>query len=198
MVSSIWHTHNYNHMKTLKKSGILLLIIFLAFVALGLFLNKQEYQLETEINRPVEEVFQLFNDHNRLSEWLTEVKSFESITETEDKVGSKYKLMVDNDGKIVELIETLTGYKENETLEIDFTAGWMHKYNHFTFEKSDNGTKIIAKYSIEGTNPFARSLFLFFTKTFQEIDSTNLSRFKTFAEKQPILIAPTTEIEIVN
>ncbi|MBN2598601.1 MAG: SRPBCC family protein [Marinifilaceae bacterium] len=180
-------------MKTLKKSGIILLIVFLAFVVLGLFLNKQEYQLETEINRPVEEVFQLFNDHNRLSEWLTEVKSFKSIAETEDKVGSKYKLMIDNDGKIVELIETLTGYKENEMLEMDFTAGWMHKYNQFSFKKSDNGTKIIAGYSIEGTNPFAKSLFLFFTKTFQEIDSTNLARFKNFAEKQPILIESTIE-----
>lgn len=185
-------------MKTLKKSAILLLIVILAFVALGLFLNKQEYQLETEINRPVEEVFQLFNDHTRLSEWLIEVKSFEPINETEDKIGSQFKMMVDNDGKIVELIETLTGYQENEMVEMEFIAGWMHKYNHLTFSESKNGTKIIAHYSIEGTNPFAKSLFLFFTKKFQEIDSTNLVRFKNFAEKQPVYIPPTNEIEIIN
>jgi uncharacterized membrane protein len=185
-------------MKTLKKSGIILLLVFLAFVALGLFLNKQEYQLETEIKRPVGEVFQLFNNHDRISEWLTEIKSFEPIAETENKIGSEYKMMVDNDGKIVELIETLTDYKENEMVKMEFVAGWMHKYNHFTFSESENGTKMIAHYSIEGTNPFAKSLFLFFTKSFQEIDGTNLERFKTFAEKQPVFIEPTTEIEIIN
>lgn len=185
-------------MKTLKKSGIILLVVMLAFITLGLFLNKQEYTLETEINRPVQEIFQLFNDRNRLSEWLTEVKSFEPITETENKIGNKYKMMVDNDGKIVELIETLTGYKENEMVEMEFVSGWMHKYNHFTFSKSENGTKMIARYSIEGTNPFAKSLFLFFTKSFQEIDAANLERFTTFAEKQAVYIEPINEIEIIN
>ncbi|BAX81500.1 SRPBCC family protein [Labilibaculum antarcticum] len=185
-------------MRTLKKSGIILLVAILTFITLGLFLNKQEYQLETTINRPLAEVFQLFNDHNRLSEWLTEVQSFEPITETENRIGSRYKMMVDNDGKIVELIETLTDYKENEMVETEFVAGWMHKYNHFTFSESENGTKIIAHYSIEGTNPFAKSLFLFFTKSFQEVDGTNLARFTTFAEKQAIFIEPINEIDIVN
>ncbi|PKQ62232.1 hypothetical protein BZG02_13010 [Labilibaculum filiforme] len=185
-------------MKTLQKSAIILLTVFLAFVILGFFLNKQEYQLETEINRPVSEVFQLFNDRDLLSEWLTEVKSFETITETENKIGSKYKMMIDNDGKIVELIETLTAYKENEMIEMDFVANWMHKSNRFTFEKSDKGTRLIAKYSIEGTNPFAKSLFLFFTKSFQGIDSNNLDRFKTFAEKRAFFMEQKNEIEIIN
>lgn len=181
-------------MKMLKKSGLILLIVFLAFIGLGLFLNNQEYQLETNINRPVSEVFQLFNDYNRISEWLTEVKSFEPITETENKIGSEYRMIVDNDGKIVELIETVTAYKENELVELNFVSGWMHKYNHFTFSKSENGTKMIAHYTIEGTNPFAKSLFLFFTRTFQEIDSTNLARFKIFAEKQTVITEASKEI----
>jgi len=185
-------------MKTLKKSAFILLIVFLSFVGLGLFLNNQEYQLETNINRPVSEVFQLFNDPYRLSEWLTEVKSFEPITETENKIGNKYKMIVDNDGKMVELIETLTGYKENKMVELNFVSGWMRKYNKFTFSESENGTKMIAHYAIEGTNPFAKSLFLFFTRTFQEIDSTNLARFKIFAEKQSVVIEAPKEIEIIN
>lgn len=185
-------------MKTLKKSGLILLIVFLCFVGLGLFLNNQEYQLETNINRPVNEVFQLYNDHNRLSEWLPEVKSFEPITETENEVGSKYKMIVDNDGKIVELIEIVTAFKKNEWVEMNFVSGWMHKYNKFTFSKSETGTKMIAKYTIEGTNPFAKSLFLFFTKSFQEIDARNLARFKKFAEKQAIVIETSKEIEALN
>lgn len=177
-------------MKTLKKTGILLGIVLLAFIVLGLFLDKQQYQVETKINRPIEEVFQLFNNHNRLSEWLLEVKSFEAIVETPEKIGSEYKITVDNEGKVVELIEKLTNYKENELVEIEFEAEWMHKYNHYSFSKSGSGTEILAKHSVEGTNPFAKSMFLFFTKTFQKIDATNLERFKVFAEKQPVFIDP--------
>jgi hypothetical protein len=66
----------------------------------------------------------------------------------------------------------------------------MHKYNHYTFSKSEKGTKILARYAVEGTNPFAKTLFLFFTKTFRKIDVTNLERFKIFAEKQPLVSEP--------
>jgi uncharacterized membrane protein len=177
-------------MKTLKKTGILLGIVLLVFIGLGFFLEKQQYQVETEINRPVKEVFQLFNNHHRLSEWLSEVKSCEAILETPEKIGNEYKMTVDNNGKIVELIEKLTNYKENEIVEIEFNAEWMHKYNHYTFSKSEKGTKILARYAVEGTNPFAKTLFLFFTKTFRKIDVTNLERFKIFAEKQPLVSEP--------
>ncbi|WP_372751478.1 SRPBCC family protein [Labilibaculum sp.] len=185
-------------MKILKKTGILLAILLLATTVLGLFLGKQQYLIENKVDRPVKKVFQLFTNHDRLSEWLSEVKSFEVIIETPEKIGSEYKLMVDNDGNMVELIEKLSNYKENKLIEIEYKSGWMHKYNHYSFSESEKGTKIVARYTIEGTNPLAKSLFLLFTKSFQKIDATNLERFKVFAEKQAIYSEPTNELEVVN
>ena len=178
-------------MKVLKIIGIIVLIVVLGFLAIGVFSGKQEYKLEINIDRQVAEVFQRFNDHEQLTEWLPEVKSFEVINETPNMIGSEYKMMIDSDGRVMELYETLTAYKENEHVEMEFRAGAMIKHNHFSFEESTNGTILIAKYRVEGANPFAKSMFALFTKMFKEIDSKNLERFKEFVEQQPII----TEIE---
>ena len=175
-------------MKFLKVTGLIILCLFLIFLAIGLISGKQEYQAEVEINKPVSEVFAWFNDHESLSEWIPEVKSFEPINETPNKVGSEYKMLIDSEGQVMEMHETLTGYKENEMIEMVFVAGWMTKNNHFTFQQSELGTILKAKYSVEGNNILAKSMFAFFTKMFKQIDETNLNRFKDFVEAQPVFI----------
>lgn len=175
-------------MKFLKIFGIIILLLFLGFLSIGLISDKQEYQVEVDINKPVTEVFAWFNNHESLSEWIPEVKSFEPIKETPNKVGSEYKMLIDSEGKVMEMHETLTAYKQNEIIEMVFVAGEMTKYNHFTFQATDNGTLIKAKYKVEGNNIFAKSMFAFFTKMFKQIDETNLNRFKDFVEAQPVYI----------
>ncbi|NOU58998.1 SRPBCC family protein [Marinifilum caeruleilacunae] len=174
-------------MKFLKIFGIILLVLVLGFLSIGLFSGKQEYQAEVKIYKPVAEVFALFNDQESLLKWLPEVKSFEPIKETPNKVGSEYKMLIDNQGQVMEMHETLTGYKENEMIEMVFVAGWMTKNNHFTFEKLNEGTLLKASYTVEGNNIFAKSMFAFFGSMFKQIDETNLNRFKDFVESQTAL-----------
>ncbi|PXY01064.1 hypothetical protein DF185_10445 [Marinifilum breve] len=175
-------------MKFLKIFGIIILVLILGFLAIGLFVSKHEYKSEVEINKPVIETFAHFNNHESLLKWLPEVKSFEPIKETPNKVGSEYKMLIDSQGKVMEMHETLTAYKENEMIEMVFVAGWMTKNNRFTFEKSTNGTLLKAEYKVEGNNIFAKSMFAFFSKMFKQIDETNLNRFKEFVESQPVYI----------
>jgi len=185
-------------MKALKITGVVILLLILGFLSIGFFSVKQVYQAETEIQRPVNEVFQLFNDHEKISEWIPEVKSFEIIQETPNLVGNTYKMMIENEGELMELRETLTGFKKNKMVKMEFSAGWMNKTNHFTFTKTENGTHILANYTVQGNNPFAKSLFAFFTKMFREIDSKNLYQFKQFVEKQPIQIDSLINNSITN
>ncbi|RUT79523.1 SRPBCC family protein [Ancylomarina longa] len=175
-------------MKALKVTGIVILLLVLGFLSIGFFSPKQVYKAETNIKKPVNEVFQLFNDHKRISEWIPEVKSFEIIRETPDLVGSTYKMMIENEGKLMELNETLTSYKKDEMVKMEFKAGWMNKTNQFTFTKTEDGTQILANYTVQGNNPFAKSLFAFFTSMFRDMDSKNLNQFKQFAEKQNVQI----------
>jgi uncharacterized membrane protein len=175
-------------MRFLKVFGLIVLLLFIGFLAIGLFSGDQEYETEIEINKPVSEVFYWFNNHESLSKWIPEVESFEPIKETSNKIGSEYKMLVNNEGKLMEIYETLTAFKENEQIEMEFVAGWMTKYNHFTFEETNMGTLLKAKYRVKGNNIFAKSMFAFFTKMFKQIDETNLSRFKEFTEAQHLYI----------
>jgi uncharacterized membrane protein len=175
-------------MKALKIIVVTILVLFLGFLSIGLISGKQEYEAEVLINKPVSDVFYWFNNHEKLSEWLHEVKSFEVINETENKIGSTYKMIIDSEGKEMELHETLTGFKENEMVEMLFEIGEMNKNNLFQFINDDGNTKLTARYTVEANNIFTKSMFFFFTGMFKQIDTENLNKFKAFVEAQPVYI----------
>lgn len=170
-------------MKALKKIGIILLLLIVGFLTIGMFSGEQKYHLEIEIDRPVEFVFKQFNSHETLQKWLPEVKSFETIKETPNKIGSEYKMLIEKDGKSMEIHETLTDFKENEIVEMIFHADSMIKNNLFIFEQKENSTLVIAKYKVVGNNPIAKSMFALFANMFETIDQENLQRFKKFCEQ---------------
>lgn len=173
-------------MRALKISAFLIFLLLGIFFLVG-FLNPQlNYQVSIKIDRPLNYTFSLFNNNERITEWLPDVKEITPIQETPDKVGSRYKMVIVNEEEEMIIEETLLQYKKNQLVELEFSAGWMHKINRFEFSKTNGGTMIIASHTIEGQNPVACSLFALFKSTFQDIDGETLNKFKKFAEKQPL------------
>ncbi len=105
------------------------------------------------------------------------------ISETPDKVGTKIKMVVDSDGKTIEITETVTQYKANEMVELYFEAGEMLKTDNYSFTSDGKQTTILAKHTCEGSNLFYKSMFSFFKSMFKKIDQDYLNNFKAFAEK---------------
>ncbi len=103
-------------------------------------MNKISYSIE--INKPVEEVWNLFHDETQMDKWLMGFDSMELIEGKEREVGSKYKLYFDENGKKIEMIETITAFEPNKVFANTMNTEMMNTETTMHFSSLPIGTKI--------------------------------------------------------
>ena len=169
--------------KVLKIIIGILLMLALVFLATGIFVKETSYSVSTTVNKPVEEVFKTFNDNTVITQWIPSVKSFEAIEEKEGKVGSTYKLTVDDKGNSFEMVETITEFEENKIVGLEFDAQGMLKTDKITFMTDGENTIITNEAVCKGTNFLLKCMFPYFKPVFKKADQENLDNFKAYIEK---------------
>ena len=169
--------------RILKLLGGLILLLLIVFFATGLVVKETKYQVSTTINKPVEEVFEVFNDQSKLREWIPSVKTFEAIEEKEGKVGSTYRMVVDNQGEDFEMIERITAYEENKRVGLEFDAQGMLKTDEIVFTSEGTSTTITNNASSKGTDYFHKCLLPYFKSAMIKTDQSSLDNFKAMMEK---------------
>jgi len=90
------------------------------------------------INKPVEEVWNYFDNPDNMTKWLTGLQSFEHLSGTPGEVGAKSKHTYDNNGKTIVLIEEITSRIANKELKGTLTHDMMESIMDNQFE--DLGT----------------------------------------------------------
>ena len=80
--------------------------------------------MTTIVDAPVEIVFLYLEDSDRLKRWVPNLVEDESIVETPEKTGSKFRQVFLERGKTMEMTGEITDYVENE-LERVIMAGDM-------------------------------------------------------------------------
>jgi uncharacterized membrane protein len=168
--------------KFLKISGLILLLLVVVFFSLGLIFPSVTYTAEITVNKPVAETFRKYNDPGTLSKWIPEMKSLEILEIKPGMVGTKMKMIIENEGQTMELYEEVTHYEENKVIGLSFDAGMMHKSDLVKFSAEGETTTISGTYTCKGSNLFYRSLFSLFKSQFKSIDETYLKNFKAFVE----------------
>ncbi len=139
--------------------------------------------MSTTVNKPVDEVFKVFNDQSKLKEWIPSVKLIEPIEEKEGKVGSTYKMVVDNQGKDFEMIEKITAFEENKRVGLEFDAQGMLKIDDVVFTSDGTSTMITNNAIAKGTDYFHKCLFPYFKSAMIKTDQASLDNFKKMIEK---------------
>lgn len=170
--------------KFLKITLGLLTLLFVIVIGTGIVVKETTYEVKIEVNKPIDEVFALFNDKNKLKEWTPTIKLFEPINETANHVGSTYKVIVDNNGKDFEMTEKVLAFEKNKKVSIEFDAQGMLKTDVITFKSVGNKTIITNNASCKGTNFMLKCIFPFSKGMFKKEDQKYLDNFKKFAEAQ--------------
>lgn len=171
-------------MKAIKIILVIITILMAGFFVTGLLIKETVYNTEVTVNKPIEEVFELFNDTSRIKEWVTDLKSVEIMKETPSVTGSVYKMTVDNRGKQVAMTKKVLAYVPNEKVTHFFDAENMLKTDDFLFVEKDGKTTIKKTSSCKSESYIMSCIFPYFKNTFKEIDQKYLNNFKDIAEKQ--------------
>ncbi len=163
--------------------GIITALV-IVFFSTGLIIKETTYQVKIEIDKPLNTVFSVFNNQELMKEWLTDVKSITPVNVKPGIVGSEYKMIVENQGKEMEMSEKVMAFIPNKKVTLFFYADDMLKTDEYNFSFSDGKTTIIKDVICKSDSYLMSCLFPYFKGTFTDIDQKYLEDFKTYVEKQ--------------
>ncbi len=172
-------------MKTIKVILGIVIFLSLVFFGTGLVIKEISYETKVEINKPLNEVFAMFNDDDNLKEWIPELKSIVALDEKTGVTGSRYRMVVvDGNGNDITMEEKVLAYVENEKITLYFDAQGMLKTDDYTFASDGSKTIITNQSTCKSDSYIFGCMMPYFKGTFKSIDQGYLNNFKAFAEKQ--------------
>lgn len=101
-------------MKILKYILGIIAALVVIFFMIGVFVSTFTYENKVEVNAPVEKAWAVFTDESRMGEWLTGLKSIETISGNPGEVGSIYRLVFVQNGEEMVMTEEVTAFQQNE------------------------------------------------------------------------------------
>lgn len=170
-------------MKTVKIILGIIITLSIAFFATGLIIKELNYESKVTINKPVEEVFAIFNNDENLSKWIPEIKSIKEINKVDGMVGSTYAVTVISQGQEMTLEEKVLAYEPNKKVKLMFNGGGMLKTDDYIFESNGGNTIIKLKANCKSTGFILGCMLPFVKGKLQEQDQQYLANFKEFVEK---------------
>lgn len=143
------------------------------------------YTCEVIIDKPRDEVIQLFDNPKNLQYWQKGFISFEHISGEPGKPGSESIIKYDMNGRKVDMIETITFRHLPDEFHSNYLANGVTNIQKNYFEDLDGKTrwKSTAEFKFTG---FMRILAFFMgKKAFQKQSMQFMEDFKAYAEGKP-------------
>lgn len=101
-------------MKALKIIGGILLLLIIAFFLIGVINPTSTYENTITINKPVDQVWEVFMDPGTMDQWLVGMQSIETLEGEPMEEGSRYRLVFVMEGERIEVTEHVEEVRENE------------------------------------------------------------------------------------
>ena len=135
-----------------------------------------------QIKASAERVWGVFTNSELTSQWLTGLKSSETISGRPLEVGSKHRMVFDEKGKDMVLIETVTNVQENREYAFSMSHESMSSLNKVQLFENDGQTEILQSVEIKPRS-FMFKLFMPFMKgTMKKRMNGDLVKLKNLIE----------------
>lgn len=169
-------------MKAIKIILGIITVLILAFFLTGLVIQEVVYTNEVSVDKPVNEVFADFQNVELMKQWMPEVKSIETLEETPNKVGSTYKVKIENKGRLITITQQVLEYENNKRFTIGYDAENMLKTDDYEFISEGNTTKIIQTTICTSESYIMSCLFPYFKGALKKMSQQYLENFKKASE----------------
>jgi len=141
-------------------------------------------EVSVEIDRPIEEVFRLTNEH--IAEWSIVVVEDEVLDKkTDGGVGTTFRTVTENRGKRMEFMGVVTRHEPPHACAVHMTSDMLDIETEFTFQDLSGRTRVTQNASVTGRGYYKLFMFLFgwiMNKSNCESSVNELNNLKKFCE----------------
>ena len=143
-----------------------------------------KYSTEVTIDLPRERVIELFDSFDNLVKWQPGLRSYEHLSGTPGEPGAKTRLRYDEDGREMEMIETVL----KRDLPDEFTGTYEAKgvYNWVSnrfYEAGPDQTRWVLDTEFKFSGLIMTFMGIFMRGSFPKRTLETMNMFKAFAEK---------------
>lgn len=145
-----------------------------------------QQEASVEIDRPIDEVFRLTNDH--VAEWSIVVVEDEVLDEKPEGVGTTFRSVTEDRGKRMEFEGVVTRHDPPHASSIRMTGDLFDIEAEYTFEDLSGRTRVTQWSNVSGKGFFKAFLFLFgwmMKKSSCKALENEMDSLKRFCEGQP-------------
>jgi uncharacterized protein YndB with AHSA1/START domain len=142
-----------------------------------------KYTCEISIDRPVNEVIELFDNPDNMGEWMPGLLSFEPVSGTPGQPGARSKLRFKMGNREIEMLETITVRRLPDEFSGTYDAPGVHNIvkNSF-YPTADGGTRWVTHNEFQFTSLMMKLMGFFMPGAFRKESEKHLESFKRFAE----------------
>ncbi|MDG2450487.1 MAG: SRPBCC family protein [Saprospiraceae bacterium] len=169
-------------MKYLKYLLYLILTLVVCLLLIGTFIKKVEYSSHVSINKPLKEVWAVYQDEGKMRDWLEGFESIELVKGNRNDIGSEYIVKMNQEGQTFEIKETLKSYKEFENINFDFDNEMMLMNYNTEFTENEIGTTIHSRSIVRGHGILMRAMMPFIKGSMIAQEEKNLRGLKEVIE----------------
>ncbi len=140
------------------------------------------YTTEITIDLPRDRMIALFDNPDNMAGWMQGLQSFEHLSGDLGQPGAKSRLVFDEGGRVIEMVETITVRNLPDEFSATYEAKnvWNGAVNRF-YEDGPNRTRWVAEHEFKFSG-FMRVIAFFMRGAFPKQTLTHMQHFKTFAE----------------
>jgi hypothetical protein len=171
--------------KFIKYTVIIVLLITVVFFSLGFFVPELNMKNTVEVRSPIGHSFAVFENVNKMKDWMPGFKSIELTGGLPFMPNSTYKLVTEENGRRMEMKETLIALQTNEIFSFTLENDQIYSEVQVHFSGGPDKTIISAETKIRGQNMFWRSMLVFAKGTIMEKQQQMYEAMKKVIESTP-------------
>jgi hypothetical protein len=141
-----------------------------------------QFSCETYINLPREKVIHLFDNPENLDKWMEGLQSVDHISGRQGYPGAKSRMVFNNEGRRLELIETILSRNLPEEFSGFYeTKGIINKVANYFYEEGPERTRWVAENEFQFSG-LMNLMSIFIRSAFPKQTQRHMENFKNFAE----------------
>ena len=142
-----------------------------------------KYSVSVEVNKPIEEAWEVLMDESKMGEWLTGYKSMELIEGEPLTVGSKHKMIFEERGNDVVLIETVTAIDPPREFAFNLDHELMNVSTRMTLERiGSDRTRLVSDTETRSPKLLWKIIMPFMTPQMKKRNRGDLEKLKAMIE----------------